>query len=84
MGLPPDRPPLRDRVVSPEGQKTTCRRKSSTDNTRLAIIFAFAIYVRAGRVIYRRRDQLKGFLNPLNEHPFMAGTVTTSIDITVE
>ncbi|KAL8959253.1 MAG: hypothetical protein Q9193_003849, partial [Seirophora villosa] len=50
---------------------------------RIAIIFAFAIYIKAGLVIYRRRDQLKGFLNPLNEHPF-TGTITTSIDITVE
>ncbi|KAL8895692.1 MAG: hypothetical protein Q9207_008060 [Kuettlingeria erythrocarpa] len=49
-----------------------------------AIIFATYIYIRAGMVIYRRRDQLKGFLNPLNEHPFMTGTVTTSIDIVVE
>lgn len=50
---------------------------------RIAIIFAFAIYIKAGLVIYRRRDQLKGFLNPLNEHPF-TGIITTSIDITVE
>ncbi|KAL9006906.1 MAG: hypothetical protein Q9188_000361 [Gyalolechia gomerana] len=49
----------------------------------LAIIFAFAIYIKAGRVIYKRRDTLRGFLNPLNEHPFNTGTVTTSIDITV-
>ncbi|KAL8643558.1 MAG: hypothetical protein Q9210_007630, partial [Variospora velana] len=50
---------------------------------RIAIFFAFAIYIKAGLVIYHRRDQLKGFLNPLNENPF-TGIVTTSIDITVE
>ncbi|KAI4175952.1 MAG: hypothetical protein LQ346_007966 [Caloplaca aetnensis] len=50
----------------------------------IAVLFATYIYIRAGMVIYRRRDQLKGFLNPLNEHPFMTGTVTTSIDIVVE
>ncbi|KAL8839755.1 MAG: hypothetical protein Q9170_001626 [Blastenia crenularia] len=50
----------------------------------VAIVFAFGIYVKAGRVIYKRRDQLKGFLNPLNEHPFDTGVVTTCIDIKVE
>ncbi|KAL8669762.1 MAG: hypothetical protein Q9168_005656 [Polycauliona sp. 1 TL-2023] len=49
----------------------------------VAIAFAFAIYIRAGRVIYKRRDKLKGFLNPLNENPFTTGVVTTSIDVTV-
>ncbi|KAL8995214.1 MAG: hypothetical protein Q9169_005002 [Polycauliona sp. 2 TL-2023] len=49
----------------------------------VAIVFAFAIYVRAGRVIYKRRDKLKGFLNPLNENPFTTGVVTTSVDVTV-
>ncbi|KAL9598176.1 MAG: hypothetical protein Q9219_004673 [cf. Caloplaca sp. 3 TL-2023] len=50
----------------------------------VAIVFAFIIYVKAFRVIYSRRDQLRGFLNPLNEHPFMTGTITTSIDIRVD
>lgn len=50
----------------------------------LGIVFAFAIYIKAGHVIYKRRDTLRGFLNPLNEHPFMTGIVTTSIDITIE
>ncbi|CAL8584788.1 hypothetical protein XPA_010374 [Xanthoria parietina] len=48
----------------------------------IAIVFAFAIYIRAGRVIYKRRDKLKGFLNPLNENPF-TGVVTTEIDVTI-
>lgn len=34
-------------------------------------------------MIYRRRDALSGFLNPLNEHPF-SGIVTTDIDVTIE
>ncbi|KAL8917206.1 MAG: hypothetical protein Q9208_008108 [Pyrenodesmia sp. 3 TL-2023] len=50
----------------------------------VAIVFATYVYICAGIVIYRRRDQLKGFLNPLNEHPFMTGRVTTSIDIVIE
>ncbi|KAL8886236.1 MAG: hypothetical protein Q9215_006034 [Flavoplaca cf. flavocitrina] len=49
----------------------------------IAIIFAFAIYIRAGRVIYKRRDKLKGFLNPLNENPFTTGVVTTEINVTI-
>ncbi|KAI4250864.1 MAG: hypothetical protein L6R42_008599 [Xanthoria sp. 1 TBL-2021] len=49
----------------------------------IAIVFAFAIYIRAGRVIYKRRDKLKGFLNPLNENPFTTGVVTTEIDVTI-
>ncbi|KAL8927883.1 MAG: hypothetical protein Q9172_001183 [Xanthocarpia lactea] len=49
----------------------------------IAIIFAFAIYVRAGRTIYKRRDKLKGFLNPFNENPFTTGVVTTQIDVTI-
>ncbi|KAL8683927.1 MAG: hypothetical protein Q9186_000138 [Xanthomendoza sp. 1 TL-2023] len=49
----------------------------------IAIIFAIGIYIRAGRVIYKRRDQLKGFLNPMNENPF-TGVVTTEIDVTIE
>ncbi|KAL8728225.1 MAG: hypothetical protein Q9166_005528 [cf. Caloplaca sp. 2 TL-2023] len=48
----------------------------------VAILFAFGIYVRAGHVIYKRRDQLKGFLNPLNENPF-TGIVTTEINVTI-
>ncbi|KAL8751576.1 MAG: hypothetical protein Q9199_006320 [Rusavskia elegans] len=49
----------------------------------IAIVFAFAIYIRAGHVIYKRRDKLKGFLNPLNENPFTTGVVTTEIDVTI-
>ena len=33
----------------------------------------------AGRQIYKRRDQLKGFLNPLNENPF----VITETEVTI-
>ncbi|KAL8791233.1 MAG: hypothetical protein Q9213_000190 [Squamulea squamosa] len=49
----------------------------------VAILFAFGIYIKAGRVIYKRRDKLKGFLNPLNENPFTTGVVTTEIDVTI-
>ena len=37
----------------------------------------------AGRVIYKRRKQLHGFLNPLNENPFKA-VVTTEIEVKSE
>ncbi|KAL8769870.1 MAG: hypothetical protein Q9209_004308 [Squamulea sp. 1 TL-2023] len=49
----------------------------------VAILFAFGIYIKAGRVIYKRRDKLKGFLNPFNENPFTTGVVTTEIDVTI-
>ncbi|PNS21595.1 MMS19 nucleotide excision repair [Sphaceloma murrayae] len=49
----------------------------------LAIGFALAIYIRAGIVIYQRRRQLSGFLNPLNENPFKA-VVTTEVHVTSE
>ncbi|KAI9664493.1 MAG: hypothetical protein M1821_005939 [Bathelium mastoideum] len=48
---------------------------------RLAIIFAFAVYVKAGIVIWKKRRHLEGFLNPLNESPF-AGIITTDITVT--
>ncbi|KAL8727472.1 MAG: hypothetical protein Q9181_005703 [Wetmoreana brouardii] len=48
----------------------------------IAILLAVGIYYRAGTVIYRRRHQLRGFLNPLNENPFV--DVITTIDVTVE
>ncbi|KAL9069842.1 MAG: hypothetical protein Q9157_006030 [Trypethelium eluteriae] len=47
----------------------------------LAIVFAFAVYVRAGLVIWRKRRHLNGFLNPLNENPF-TGIITTDITVT--
>ncbi|KAI9643169.1 hypothetical protein NHQ30_008905 [Ciborinia camelliae] len=37
----------------------------------------------AAKVIWDKREHLKGFLNPLNESPF-ASTVTTEIEITYE
>ncbi|KAL8709788.1 MAG: hypothetical protein Q9220_005574 [cf. Caloplaca sp. 1 TL-2023] len=49
----------------------------------IAIAFASGIYIKAGLVIYHRRSQLQGFLNPLNEHPF-TGLVTTDIDVVIE
>ena len=41
------------------------------------------MYVKAGRVIYKRRHELDGFLNPWNEAPF-ASIVTTEVVITHE
>lgn len=37
----------------------------------------------AGRVIYKKRSHLNGFLNPFNENPF-TNTITTEIEITHE
>lgn len=37
----------------------------------------------AARVIYKKRDQLEGFLNPWNESPF-TNIITTEIRITTE
>ncbi|KAI4161509.1 MAG: hypothetical protein LQ342_004793 [Letrouitia transgressa] len=49
----------------------------------IAILFAAVIYFKAGRVIWERREQLEGFLNPFNENPF-AGIITTEINVTYE
>ena len=35
----------------------------------------------AGKVIWRKRKELQGFLNPLNENPFKS-TITTEIQVT--
>ena len=40
------------------------------------------IYVMAGRVIYKKRNHLDGFLNPLKENPF--NMITTKVEITRE
>ena len=39
--------------------------------------------MRAGHTIYKRRHQLDGFLNPMNETPF-ASTVVTEVIVTHE
>ena len=44
---------------------------------------ATVIYCLAGRVIWKKRKQLEGFLNPFNENPFK-NTVTTEVQITHE
>lgn len=51
--------------------------------SRVAIIMATVIYCMAGRVIWKRRKELEGFLNPFNENPF-PNTVTTEVQITHE
>lgn len=56
----------------------------STDSrSRVAILLAFVIYGAAAKVIYDKREHLKGFLNPLNENPFV-NTITTEVTITTE
>ncbi|KAL8796019.1 MAG: hypothetical protein Q9195_001595 [Heterodermia aff. obscurata] len=47
----------------------------------IAIVLAFTIYCMAGKVIWQKRKELQGFLNPLNENPFKP-TVTTEIHVT--
>ena len=44
---------------------------------------ATVIYCMAGRVIWKKRKELEGFLNPFNENPF-SNTVTTEVQITHE
>lgn len=46
----------------------------------IAIFLAFAVYCMAARTVWRKRKELPGFLNPLNEDPFK-NTITTEIDI---
>lgn len=84
MGLPPHCRSLWDCLVNdaPYPECYPATEPNLFFPFRVAILFAFAIYIRAGRVIYKRRDQLKGFLNPMNENPF-TGVVTTEIDVTV-
>jgi hypothetical protein len=50
---------------------------------RAAACLAFVVYGMAIRVIWRKRDQLQGFLNPLNENPF-TNMIVTEIDITTD
>ncbi|KAL8672234.1 MAG: hypothetical protein Q9168_003306 [Polycauliona sp. 1 TL-2023] len=51
----------------------------------VAVVIAIGIYIMAGRDVWRKRDALKGFLNPFNEDPFAQNvTMTTSVTITSE
>jgi hypothetical protein len=50
---------------------------------RIAIILAFIVYGMAAKVIWDKREHLDGFLNPLNENPFV-NTITTEIEVTYE
>ena len=59
----------------------TCRRL--IDHRRVALLLSLIVYIMAARVIYKKRDELRGFLNPWNESPF-ANTVTTEIKVTTE
>ena len=49
----------------------------------MALLFSLVVYIFVGRVIWRKRLHLDGFLNPWNESPF-TGTITTEIQITTE
>ncbi|KAL8849350.1 MAG: hypothetical protein Q9221_005648 [Calogaya cf. arnoldii] len=51
----------------------------------IAVLIAIVIYVLAGRDVWRKREALKGFLNPFNEDPFATNvTMTTSVKVTSE
>ena len=52
-------------------------------NQRVALLLSLIVYIKAGRVIYKSRSELDGFLNPLNESPF-ANAVVTEVRITHE
>ncbi|MCJ1324617.1 hypothetical protein MMC10_001279 [Thelotrema lepadinum] len=56
-----------------------CWVSTEWDFLRLAVVYAIVwvalllsliVYIKAGRVIYKSRSELDGFLNPLNETPF--------------
>lgn len=49
---------------------------------RVAIFLAFTVYCMAARTVWRKRKELPGFLNPLNEDPFK-NTITREIEIEV-
>ncbi|KAI9754013.1 MAG: hypothetical protein M4579_004889 [Chaenotheca gracillima] len=42
----------------------------------IAILLALVIYGMAAKVLWQRREQLQGFFNPFNEHPFTPEVVT--------
>lgn len=50
---------------------------------RVALLLSLIVYVMAARVIWKKRAQLDGFLNPWNESPF-SNVITTEIRITHE
>lgn len=50
---------------------------------RIAIVLAVVIYGMAAKAIWDKREHLDGFLNPLNENPFV-NTITTQVEITTE
>ncbi|KAI4226765.1 MAG: hypothetical protein LQ349_006830 [Xanthoria aureola] len=51
----------------------------------VAVLIAIVIYIMAGRDVWRKRDALKGFLNPFNEDPFAKNVImTTSVTVTSE
>ena len=47
------------------------------------MLLSLVVYIMAARVIWKKRSQLDGFLNPWNEAPF-SNVITTEIRITHE
>ena len=47
---------------------------------RFTIMIKTVIYIKAGRVIYKKRKHLDGFLNPFKDNPF--NMVVTEVEIT--
>ena len=66
-------------VLSGTSSKNVTRKPASNDY-RVAIVLAFSSYCLTARTVWRKRKELPGFLNPLNEDPFKS-TVTTEIDV---
>ncbi|KAL8639589.1 MAG: hypothetical protein Q9226_008856 [Calogaya cf. arnoldii] len=60
-------------------------RQQTAHSARIAVLIAIVIYILAGRDVWRKREALKGFLNPFNEDPFATNvTMTTSVTVTSE
>ena len=72
--------------MSSSGKSTALSRLlgcASDQLDRVALLLSLIVYIFAGRVIYKRRHELDGFLKPWNEVPF-ANVVTTEVTITHE
>lgn len=48
----------------------------------MALLFAFIIYAMTAKIIWDKREHLNGYLNPLNESPFV--NTMTEVKITHE
>ena len=77
MGSSPHGDPLLLCVV---GSNPSFFRDMLSNLARIALLLAFTVYCMAARTVWRKRKELPGFLNPLNEDPFR-NMVTTEINI---